>query len=190
MIHGAAGALGVGAIQIAKALGLKVMALADTDFKRSACKRFGADHVFDSGGAWQDEACAATPDKRGVDVVLDPLGMVDKSLKCIAWNGRIVIIGFAAGNIEKIATNKLLLKNCSLSGIFWGRYATDEPETVVTIWEELLKLMEDGRFRPTIYTEETFEGLASLPRAFDLMRTGKAWGKIAVSVEAEGRSRL
>jgi NADPH:quinone reductase-like Zn-dependent oxidoreductase len=122
--------------------------------------------------------------------VLDPLGLVDKSLKCIAWNGRIVIIGFAAGSIEKIATNKLLLKNCSLSGIFWGRYATDEPATVVKIWEDLLKLMEQGKFQPTIYTEEEFHGLESLPKAFDLMRTGKAWGKIAVTVEDDSRSKL
>ena len=169
---------------------MKVIALADTDLKRQACKRFGADHVFDSGCNWQEEARNVTPNKRGVDIVLDPLGMVDKSLKCIAWNGRIVIIGFAAGNIEKVATNKLLLKNCSLSGVFWGRYATDEPETVVEIWKDLLELMEEGKFKPTIYTEEKFEGLGSLPKAFDLMRTGKAWGKIAVSVEDEGRSKL
>ena len=122
--------------------------------------------------------------------MLDPLGMVEMSLKCIAWNGRIVVIGFAAGNIEKIAMNKILLKNCSISGLFWGRYATEEPDTVIKNWKVLLGLMEDDKIRPTIYSEREFLGLESLSQAFRLMATGQAWGKIAVRIQDDSRSKL
>jgi NADPH2:quinone reductase len=190
LIHGAAGALGLIAIQIANALGLIVIAIANSEKKRAVCKRFGAALVLDSNEEWQEAARAFTPSKRGVDIVLDPLGMVDRSLKCIAWNGRIVVIGFAAGNIEKIAMNKILLKNCSISGLFWGRYAKEEPALVVKIWDALLELMEQGKLRPAIYNEEQFFGLESLSQAFRLMATGEVWGKIAVTVEEGDRSKL
>ena len=191
LILGAAGGLGLVAIQIAASLGLVVIAVTNSQKKKAACMRFGADLVLDSNDDWQEAARAFTPNNRGVDIVLDPLGMVDKSLKCIAWNGRIVVIGFAAGSIEKIAMNKILLKNCSISGVFWGRYATEEPETVVKVWDELLELMKQGKIRPTIYSEEQFFGLESLPQAFKLMASGEAWGKIAVTIEEDAtRSRL
>lgn len=183
VILGAAGGLGLVTIQIAKALGLVVIAVTNSEKKKQACKRFGADLVLDSIEHWQDAARAFTPNNRGVDIVLDPLGMVDGSLKCIAWNGRIVVIGFAAGAIEKIAMNKILLKNCSISGLFWGRYATEEPETVAKVWDELILFMKNGNIRPTIYSDEKFVGLQSLPRAFRVMATGEAWGKLAITVE-------
>lgn len=190
LVHGAAGGLGLAAIQIGKALGLKVIATANSDKKRAVCKQYGADLVLDSESDWQQAVRDFTPNKRGIDIVLDPLGMVDKSLKCIAWNGRIVVIGFAAGQIEKIAMNKILLKNCSLSGIFWGRYATDEPQTVAKVWDALLKLMSSGKIRPMIYDEQQFVGLESVPAALKLLSTGEAWGKIAVSIPDNGQSKL
>lgn len=191
LIHGAAGGLGLVAIQIAVSLGLTVIAVTNSEKKKVACKDFGAHLVLDSNENWPEAARAFTPNNRGVDIVLDPLGMVDRSLKCIAWNGRIVVIGFAAGNIEKVAMNKVLLKNCSISGLFWGRYAKEEPETVVKIWAELLRLMKQGKILPTTYTEEQFFGLESLPQAFKLMASGEAWGKIPVAVDEDGtRSRL
>jgi NADPH:quinone reductase-like Zn-dependent oxidoreductase len=185
VILGAAGGLGLVAIQIAKALGLVVIAVTNSGKKKEACKRFGADLVLDSDDNWQDAARAYTRNNRGVDIVLDPLGMVDRSLRCIAWNGRIVVIGFAAGAIEKIAMNKILLKNCSISGVFWGRYATEEPETVVKVWDELILFMKQGSIRPTVYSDEKFTGLQSLPRVFGIMAKGEAWGKIAIAVEED-----
>ena len=168
-----------------------MIAVTNSEKKKAACKRFGAHLVLDSNDDWPEVARAFTPNNRGVDIVLDPLGMVDRSLKCIAWNGRIVVIGFAAGSIERIATNRILLKNCSISGLFWGRYAKEEPETVVKVWTELLELMKQGKILPTTYTEEQFFGLESLPQAFRLMTSGEAWGKIAVTVEEDvTRSRL
>lgn len=190
LIHGAAGGLGLAAIQIAKAIGLTVIAIANSPEKQSVCRYYGADLVLDSETDWQNTVRDFTPNKRGVDIVLDPLGFVDRSLKCIAWNGRIVVIGFAAGQIEKIAMNKILLKNCSLTGIFWGRYATDEPETVTKVWDRLLILMEQGKVRPMVYTERQFRGLQSLPDALSLLATGEAWGKIAVEIPSDDISKL
>ncbi len=191
LVHGAAGGVGLAAVQVAAALGLVVIAVTNSARKTAACRAFGAHHVIDITQTpdWQAAARACTPGGRGVDIVVDPLGLVDRSLKCIAWNGRVVVVGFAAGGgtIEKVAMNKLLLKNCSVSGIFWGRYATEEPETVAGVWEALLALMDAGKIRSTLYSEQTFRGLASLPAAFRLGATGEAWGKIAVSVEEGSR---
>lgn len=190
LIHGAAGGLGLAAIQISKALDLKVIAIANSPEKRSIAKEYGADLVLNSETDWQNATRSFTPNGRGVDIVLDPLGMVEKSLKCIAWNGRIVVIGFAAGNIEKIAMNRILLKNCTLTGLFWGMYAKQEPETVSKVWESLLALMERKKIKPMVYTGATFDGLDNIPKALKLLSTGQAWGKIAVSISSEYNSKL
>lgn len=182
LIHGAAGALGCAAIQISKALGLVVIATANSPSKREVCKRFGADHVLDSDKNWEDEARNVTPDKRGVDVVLDPLGLILRSLKCTRWDGRLVVIGFAAGEIERIAMNRLLLKNVSVSGLFWGMYAEMDPDAVVFVWDELLALIDEGKVRPMAYNEKEFRGLESMPEALKLLASGEAWGKIVVEI--------
>ena len=112
---------------------MHVIATVNSDENGRIAKNFGADFVLDSTKEWEKEAQACTPDKRGVDVVLDPLGMIARSLKCIRWDGRLVVIGFAAGEMEKIPTNRYLLKNVSVSGLFWGMYAEKDPEAVVIV---------------------------------------------------------
>ena len=182
MVHGAAGAVGLAAIQVSKALGMHVIALVDSKEKGEVAKKFGADYVLDSNKEWEKEVPGCTPDNRGVDVVLDPLGMIQRSLKCIRWDGRLVVIGFAAGEIEKIPTNRYLLKNVSVSGLFWGRYATMDPQAVVTVWDALLDLLAQGKVKPMTYTDKNFTGLEEMPAALNLLASGKAWGKIVVEV--------
>lgn len=189
-MHGAAGGVGLAAIEIAKALGLTVIATANSEKKRAVAKQFGADFVVDSESDWVEAVRNCTPQKRGVDVVLDPLGLIEKSLKCTRWDGRLVVIGFAAGEIEKIAMNRLLLRNVSVSGLFWGMYATMDPQAVVTVWDTLLKIIDQGNIKPLTYTEEDFRGLASVPAALKLLSTGEAWGKIVVDVSSDGKSKL
>jgi NADPH2:quinone reductase len=190
LVHGAAGGVGLAAIEIAKALGLTVIATANTAKKRAVAKRFGADYVVDSESDWVERVKACTPDKRGVDVVLDPLGLIEKSLKCTRWDGRLVVIGFAAGAIEKIAMNRLLLKNVSVSGLFWGVYATMNPHAVVRVWDELLKIIDRGGIKPLDYTEERFWGLEAVPMALKVLSTGQAWGKIVIDLSNDGTSKL
>jgi NADPH2:quinone reductase len=182
--------LGLAAIQIGKALGLTVIATANSPEKRSKCKDYGADLVLNSESDWKDAVRSFTPNKGGVDIVLDVLGMVEQSLKCIAWNGRIVVIGFAAGKIELIAMNRILLKNCSLTGLFWGQYATFEPHTVDKVWKELFALIEQKKIRPMIYTGRQFNGLESVSDALKLLAKGDAWGKIGVSMPQEWSHKI
>ena len=175
---------------IAKALGLHVIASADTEKKRRIALDFGADHVVDAKGDWAKEAREHTPDQRGVDVVIDPLGLINPSLKCIRWDGRLVVIGFAAGKIEEIPSNRLLLKNVSVSGLFWGQYAISDPKSVVEVWDALLALLDEGKIRPWHYTEKSFRGLEQIPAAINLMTTGTAWGKIVVDISVDAQSKL
>ncbi|GKT43203.1 rab GDP-dissociation inhibitor [Colletotrichum spaethianum] len=183
LVHAAAGGVGLAAVQVAKAFGATVIATASTPRKLEVAKAFGADHVVDYREAdWPAKVKALTPKGRGVDIVYDPVGMVDASTKCTAWNGRILIIGFAAGKIEKVAMNKVLLKNISLVGIFWGQYAVKEKETVVEVWKGIMKLVAEGKLRGTEFTDEEFVGLERVPDALIALGSRGTWGKVVVKI--------
>lgn len=191
LVHAAAGGVGLAAVQVAKAFGATVIATAGTKRKLEVAKQFGADHVVDyRDEKWPEAVKKLTPKGRGVDIVYDPVGMVDKSTKCIAWNGRILVIGFAAGSIEKVAMNKVLLKNISIVGIHWGMYAKMETETEVRVWKEILELIEDGKFRGTEFTDKEFVSLESIPEALKALGSRETWGKVVVKVPQEGQAKL
>lgn len=176
---------------MAKAFGATVIATAGTERKLEVAKSFGADHVIDyRDEKWPSLAKQLTPKGRGVDIVYDPVGMVDKSTKCVAWNGRILVVGFAAGSIEKVAMNKVLLKNISLVGIHWGQYAVHEVETVVEVWQGIMKLIAEGKFRSTNFTDKEFVGLEKVPDALQALGGRETWGKVVVKVPQPGQSRL
>ncbi|KAH8899314.1 thioredoxin reductase-like protein [Thozetella sp. PMI_491] len=183
LVHAAAGGVGLAAVQIAKAFGATVIATAGTPRKLEVAKAYGADHVVDyRDDKWPDIVKKLTPKGRGVDIVYDPVGLVDKSTKCIAWNGRILVIGFAAGSIEKVAMNKVLLKNISIVGLFWGQYAIKERETIPKVWEGLMKLIAEGKFRGTVFTDKEFVGLESVPDALVALGNRDTWGKVVVKL--------
>lgn len=191
LVHAAAGGVGLAAVQVAKAFGATVIATAGTKRKLEVAKQFGADHVVDyRDDKWPEAVKKLTPKGRGVDIVYDPVGMVDKSTKCIAWNGRILVIGFAAGSIEKVAMNKVLLKNISIVGIHWGMYSKMESETEVRVWKEILELIEDGKFRGTEFTDKEFVGLDSIPEALKALGSRETWGKVVVKVPQDGQAKL
>ncbi|KAK0632062.1 hypothetical protein B0T14DRAFT_532610 [Immersiella caudata] len=179
LVHAAAGGVGLAAVQIAKAFGATVIATAGTERKLEVAKTFGADHVVDyRDEKWPDLVKKLTPKGRGVDIVYDPVGLVDKSTKCTAWNGRILIVGFAAGKIEKVAMNKVLLKNISLVGIHWGQYAVYEKETVVKVWEGIMKLVGKGKFKGTEFTDRKFVGLSTIPDALEALGSRGTWAHV------------
>lgn len=191
LVHAAAGGVGLAAVQIAKAFGATVIATAGSQRKLEVAKSFGADHVVDyRDNAWPNLVRKLTPKDRGVDIVYDPVGMVDKSTKCIAWNGRILIVGFAAGNIEKVAMNKVLLKNISLVGIHWGQYAVHEKESVPVVWEGINKLISQGKFRGTVFGDQDYVGLESIPAALLALGSRGTWGKVVVTLPKPGQSKL
>ncbi|KAH8812339.1 hypothetical protein F5884DRAFT_785142 [Xylogone sp. PMI_703] len=191
LVHAAAGGVGLAAVQIAKAFGATVIATAGTEHKLAVAKDYGADYAIDYRDAtWPDQVKKLTPKGRGVDIVYDPVGMVDKSTKCIAWNGRILVIGFAAGNIEKVAMNKVLLKNISLVGIHWGAYTYNEPEAIEPVWEGIFDLIRQKKFRGTVFADREFVGLESVPEALKSLGSRGTWGKVVVKVPQEGESKI
>lgn len=191
LVHAAAGGVGLAAVQVAKALGCRVIATAGSDRKREVAKGFGADEVVDYNvEGWEEEVRKLTPRKKGVDIVFDPVGMVNKSLKCTAWNGRIVVVGFAAGEIEKVAMNRVLLKNVSLVGLHWGMYMKEEKETVEVVWRELYRLIREGKFRGTEFTDRELVGLESVKEGLKMLGKRETWGKVVVEVPQEKESKL
>ncbi|KAG9006365.1 hypothetical protein FRB94_000829 [Tulasnella sp. JGI-2019a] len=182
LVHAAAGGVGLVAVQIAKALGAKVIATAGSAEKLEVCKKYGgADEVLNyRDESWQKEVMRITGGK-GVDVVYDPVGMVQKSLKVIRWDGRILVVGFAAGAIEKIPMNLVLLKNISIVGVHWGAYYKNEPDHPPKVWSELLKLYRDGKVKPIIYSE-VYEPDA-LAKGLKDIAERKTWGKAVMRIQ-------
>jgi len=122
--------------------------------------------------------------------VYDPVGLIAQSMKCTAWNGRLLVIGFAAGDIEKMATNRILLKNVSVVGLHWGAYSVNEPEAIEGVWEGIFKLMEEGKYRGTCFTDQEFVGLESVPAALKALGGRETWGKVVIKVPQEGQSKI
>ncbi|KAK5095181.1 hypothetical protein LTR70_003661 [Exophiala xenobiotica] len=196
LIHAGAGGVGLSAVMVAKAVGATVIATAGTERKRQTCLDYGADYVIDYGQKnWPQqviEICAKNRTgngKAGVDVVYDPVGMIDPSIKCITWNGRLVVIGFAGGNIEKLALNRVLLKNISVTGLHWGRYAVMENETLHSTWKGIFEMINKGQIRGITYTDKKYVGLDSLPAALTALGGRDTWGKVAITIPDDEEDR-
>ena len=121
--------------------------------------------------------------------------MIDLSIKCIAWNGRLLVIGFAGGNIEKLALNRVLLKNISIIGLHWGMYNQKEKITVAAVWNGLFELIAQGKLKGITFTDQKFQGLESVPKALKALGERETWGKVVVELdedegEEEVRSKL
>jgi NADPH2:quinone reductase len=125
-----------------------------------------------------------------VDIVYDPVGLIAQSMKCTAWNGRLLVIGFAAGEIEKMATNRILLKNVSVMGLHWGAYATNEPDMQDKVWDGIFQLVKEGKYKGTAFTDREFVGLESVPAALKALGARDSWGKVVVKVPQEGGSKM
>ncbi|KAF8190338.1 hypothetical protein K438DRAFT_1831887 [Mycena galopus ATCC 62051] len=185
LVTAAAGGVGICAVQIAKALGAKVIAAAGSQEKLDIAKKYGgADYTVDyTKEGWQKEVLKITNGK-GADVIYDPVGKIVDCLKCIAWKGRALIVGFAAGNIEKVPMNLVLLKNISLVGIFWGGYTVQGPEHIPPIRDATFELLTSGRVSPPVVYKETYS-LDNLGAGLQALQTRKTWGKVIVKVKEE-----
>ncbi|OCF36713.1 alcohol dehydrogenase [Kwoniella heveanensis BCC8398] len=193
LVHAGAGGVGLAACQIAKVLGCKVIATASSLDKRQACIEHGkADNVVDyTQKDWQKEVMKITGGK-GVNVVFDPVGMIIPSLKCIAWNARLVVVGFAAGSIEKIPANLLLLKQASVSGVYWGGMAVKDPASVLRVFMAVLGLLQEGKVKQVLYPKQ-YVGLEKVSEGLGDIESRKTWGKAVVRIRAgdgDGVGRL
>ncbi|OBT63080.1 hypothetical protein VE03_07451 [Pseudogymnoascus sp. 23342-1-I1] len=184
LVHSAAGGLGLMAVQVAKSLGCTVIATASTASKLAVAKKFGADYLVNySDENWEKRVLGAT-NGVGVDVVYDPVGLVAQSLRCLKHGGRILLIGFAGreGNMEKIAMNRVLLKQAVIIGYRYGESHRRNPDETRVIWETLDSMIAKGEIKPTVY-DGAFNGLESIPRAMQAMADRKVWGKAVITLD-------
>jgi NADPH2:quinone reductase len=176
LIHGAAGGIGLPAIQIAKLYGAKVIATASTEGKRAVCLEEGADHAIDYQAGFRDKVMELTGG-RGVDIVYDPVNgsTFEESLRCLAWSGRILILGFLGGAPALARTNYLLIKGIEAIGVRIGGLSEAHPEVADANIETLVELAGQGKLKPRIWRRFPLEAAADAIQALiDRKVIGKA----------------
>jgi NADPH2:quinone reductase len=181
LVLGAAGGVGITAVEIAKSMGATVIAAASTDEKLELAKSMGADHLINYTDVALKDKVKELTGGRGVDVVYDPVGgdFSEAALRCMAWNGRFLVIGFASGPIPQIPINITLLKGCSIIGVFWGAFAAREPEVNKQNVIELWQLFAEGKLNPVVtdvFPMERYE------EAFNCLTGRKARGKVILEI--------
>ena len=181
LVHGAAGGVGTATIQVAKALGATVLAVVSSDEKAAVATDAGADEILRSDADWKDQAREFT-DGRGVDVVMDPVGgdRFTDSIRSLAPEGRVLVVGFAGGSIPEVKVNRLLLSNTTLIGCAWGGYLMRDPRIVREIGDALDPMIRDGSLTPPIGASLPLEQASDALRLLD---ERKATGKVVLTVD-------
>ncbi|MET0567553.1 MAG: NADPH:quinone oxidoreductase family protein [Hyphomicrobiaceae bacterium] len=180
-VLGASGGAGLAAVELAKLMGARVIAVASTAEKLAVCKRHGADDLLNYAETDLKQGLRDLTDGRGVDVIYDSVGgdYAEAALRSIAWGGRFLVIGFAAGQIPKIPLNLPLLKNCSIVGVFWGEMATRHPETHRANMGQVLTWVAEGKLKPHVHT--TYP-LARTAEAIKSLETRTVAGKVILTI--------
>jgi NADPH2:quinone reductase len=180
LVHAAAGGVGIAAVQIGKALGARVIATAGGADKCAIAAREGADETIDYRAEDFVPRVMELTDGQGADVIYDSVGgeIFDKSLKCIAWNGRLLVIGFASGTIPSVKANRILLKNIAVTGLHWGAHAAKEPARIGETFDALFALYREKKIRPVVF--DTFP-LEKLPDALEALGSRRTYGKVIVT---------
>jgi len=179
LVHGAAGGVGTAALQVARGLGARTIAVVSSDAKEQVAREAGADEVVRSDGPWKDEARELSGG--GVDVVLDPVGgdRFTDSLRSLGEGGRLVVVGFTGGSIPEVRVNRLLLNNVEVVGAGWAAYVMTKPEANRAIGAEVQRLIEQGFVRPVVGARFPLERAADALNAIDQRR---ATGKVVLDV--------
>jgi NADPH2:quinone reductase len=180
LIHSAAGGVGLAAVQIARALGAgKIIGTAGADEKLQLIRDNGADIAFNYQTEDFVEAVKRETQGRGANVIFDPVGgeLGERDVKCVAFEGRIVLIGFTSGKFSNFAANHILIKNYSVVGLHWGIYRQHNPAKIVSAWKELFALYSAGKLKPVIGGRYPMEKVA---RAMEFLASRKATGKIVL----------
>jgi NADPH2:quinone reductase len=181
LVLGAAGGVGLAAIDIGKALGARVIACASSEDKLAVCREHGADEGIDYAAEDLRERIKALTGGRGVDVVYDPVGgpYSEPAFRSLAWRGRLLVVGFAAGDIPKLPLNLALLKGASVVGVFWGDFARREPQKFAESVRQLARWYAEGKLRP--HVSQTLP-LARAADALKLMAARQVKGKLVLTV--------
>ncbi len=180
LVLGAAGGVGLAAVELGKAMGARVIAAASTDEKLDIARRSGADERVNYSDGDLKEKVKALTGGQGVDVIYDPVGgdLFDQCMRCIGWYGRVLVIGFAAGDIPKVPINLILLKSCQVVGVFYGRWSASRPDENAANLEEILELYADGKIDPLISSTYSLQHYAQALRCLSERR---AIGKVVVT---------
>ena len=189
LVLGAAGGVGLATVELGKAMGAKVIAAASTQEKVDMCIKHGADEgfVYPSGDLTRDQQKELSTKIKdltggaGANVIYDPVGSgySEPALRAIAWEGRYLVIGFAAGDIPKIPLNLTLLKGCQIVGVFWGAWTGLDPAGNVSNFEEIFKLHVDGKIAPEVSDKFTLDNAAD---AIAHLQNRKAKGKVIIQI--------
>ena len=179
LVLGAAGGVGLAAVEIGKALGARVIAAASSAEKLAVCKLHGADDLINYETEDLREALKRLTEGRGPNVIFDPVGgrFAEPAFRSIAWRGRYMVIGFAAGPIPALPWNLPLLKGASIMGVFWGEFAKREPKANFSGMAEMTQWIREGKIRPLI--SRTYS-LDEAPQALDDLLERRATGKLVI----------
>ena len=181
LVLGASGGVGIAAVQLGKMMGARVIAAASTAEKLEVCKENGADELIKYGEEDLRARVKELTSGKGVDVVYDPVGgpYSEPALRDMAWNGRFLVVGFAAGDIPKVPLNLTLLKGCSIVGVFWGAFTRKEPENNRRNNEELMQFFVQGKVRPHIHATFPLEKAA---QALNEVMNKRVSGKVVLTI--------
>ena len=179
LVLGAAGGVGLAAVEIGKALGARVIAAASSEEKLAVCRARGADATIDYVREDLREAIKRETGGRGPDVIYDPVGgaYAEPALRSIAWRGRYLVVGFANGEIPRIPLNIALLKGASIVGVFWGSFVRLEPEANAAAMRQMIGWMREGKLKPLISARYS---LQQVPEALNALASRSATGKLVV----------
>lgn len=180
LVHGAAGGVGLTAVEVGKAMGAKVIACAGGAEKLAIAQKHGADHLIDYSREDIRERVKGITGGRGADVIYDPVGgdVFDASLRSIAWGGRLIIIGFASGRIPQVPANIALVKNIDVIGFYWGSYQKHRPEFLRQSFAQLFRWFDEGKLKPHVSHQLDLEEVG---RAMNLLRERKSTGKVVLT---------
>jgi NADPH2:quinone reductase len=181
LVHAGAGGTGSATIELAVAAGARVLATAGGPAKVARCVELGAEDAFDYRSGDFVEWVEAATGGRGADVIVDPVGgdVFDRSRRCVAWEGRIVVVGFAGGRVADAATNHLMVKNYAVTGLHWGSYRMHQPALVQHCHGELLALLAAGQIHPAVSAVRAF---ADVPAALTDLTGRATTGKVVIRV--------
>ena len=182
LVLGASGGVGIAAVQLGKMMGARVIAAASTAEKLQVCKDNGADELIRYGEEDLRARVKELTSGKGVDVVYDPVGgpYSEPALRDMAWNGRFLVVGFAAGDIPKVPLNLTLLKGCSIVGVFWGAFTRKEPDKNRRNNEELMQFFAQGKVKPHIHATYPLERAA---QALNEVMNKRVSGKVVLTTD-------
>ncbi|WP_430396971.1 NADPH:quinone oxidoreductase family protein [Ferrovibrio sp.] len=181
LVHGAAGGVGLNAVELGRELGATVIGTVGSDEKAAIVKEYGAAHVINYSTESIKDRVKELTGGNGADVIYDAVGgdAFDQSLRCINWDGRLLVIGFASGRIPEAPANMALIKGCSIVGVFWGAFAAREPEKNRANFAALFSLFQHGKLKP--HVSASFP-LTQVPQAMQALLSRKTTGKVVITV--------